>query len=294
MMMKEFHQSYLYSEGKFVVVVMIWKVTISRSSPLNYWNFQLKTKNIDISESAHILIGSNWLSLKCDCRRNALNEVYAHAVLGIHQHVVRYYSAWAEDDYMYIQNEYCNGMWSSLYFWCNVIVSWGLLLPFLEVNLIYIGIQGLSVNSYFFTDWVLASYVTFILISGGSLSEVLETNRRTGSRMSESDFKQVLLQVAQGLRLIHTQNLVHLDIKPGKPLGRRLISSEWCVTKFMVKVCLTNVYKHFYFDEMLLCLQETSLYTEMRNFCVPQRVEWNRARNWTMMRWRKPLLLSTK
>ena len=51
--------------------------------------------------------------------------------------------------------------------------------------------------------------------------------------MSESDFKQVLLQVAQGLRLIHTQNLVHLDIKPGKPLGRRLISSEWCVTKFV-------------------------------------------------------------
>lgn len=69
--------------------------------------------------SLHILIGSNVLSLKCDCRRNALNEVYAHAVLGIHQHVVRYYSAWAEDDYMYIQNEYCNGMWSSL-FWCVV------------------------------------------------------------------------------------------------------------------------------------------------------------------------------
>lgn len=38
-----------------------------------------------------------------------MNEVYAHAVLGKHQHVVRYYSAWAEDDYMYIQNEYCNG-----------------------------------------------------------------------------------------------------------------------------------------------------------------------------------------
>ncbi|XP_061176533.1 wee1-like protein kinase 1-A [Saccostrea echinata] len=90
--------------------------------------------------------------------RNAMNEVYAHAVLGIHQHVVRYYSAWAEDDYMYIQNEYCNG---------------------------------------------------------GSLSEVLESNRRTGTHMSESDFKQVLLHVAQGLRLIHSQNLVHLDIKPG-------------------------------------------------------------------------------
>ncbi|XP_077289858.1 wee1-like protein kinase [Arctopsyche grandis] len=39
----------------------------------------------------------------------ALNEVYAHAVLGKHQHVVRYYSAWAEDHHMIIQNEYCDG-----------------------------------------------------------------------------------------------------------------------------------------------------------------------------------------
>ena len=43
-----------------------------------------------------------------------MNEVYAHAVLGKHQHVVRYYSAWAENDYMFIQNEYCNGKCSSL------------------------------------------------------------------------------------------------------------------------------------------------------------------------------------
>ena len=49
-------------------------------------------------------------ALRCrSCRANAIREVCAHAVLGKHRHVVRYYSAWAEDDHMVIQNEFCNG-----------------------------------------------------------------------------------------------------------------------------------------------------------------------------------------
>ena len=38
-----------------------------------------------------------------------MREVTAHALLGKHQHILQYYSAWAEDKHMIIQNEYCNG-----------------------------------------------------------------------------------------------------------------------------------------------------------------------------------------
>uniref|UniRef100_H2YY55 Wee1-like protein kinase n=1 Tax=Ciona savignyi TaxID=51511 RepID=H2YY55_CIOSA len=89
---------------------------------------------------------------------NAIREVCAHAVLGKHRHVVRYYSAWAEDDHMVIQNEYCNG---------------------------------------------------------GSLADVLSQNQKNGTSMSEKDALNVLVQIAKGLKYIHSQNLVHLDIKPG-------------------------------------------------------------------------------
>ena len=89
---------------------------------------------------------------------NAIREVYAHAVLGKHTHVVRYYSAWAENDHMVIQNEYCNG---------------------------------------------------------GCLGDILIENRHSGITFSEFKAKELLMQVAKGLRYIHLQNLAHLDIKPG-------------------------------------------------------------------------------
>ncbi|XP_017274563.1 wee1-like protein kinase 2 [Kryptolebias marmoratus] len=87
----------------------------------------------------------------------ALKEVYAHSVLGHHPHVVRYYSAWAEDDHMIIQNEYCDG---------------------------------------------------------GSLSDAIVKKEAQGVLFTEAELKDLLLQVALGLKYIHSSGLVHLDIKP--------------------------------------------------------------------------------
>ncbi|XP_029673195.1 wee1-like protein kinase isoform X2 [Formica exsecta] len=88
---------------------------------------------------------------------NALNEVYAHAVLGKHQHVVRYYSAWAEDSHMIIQNEYCNG---------------------------------------------------------GSLADAITNLQKEKKQFSKAEMRQLLLHVAEGLKYIHSMQLVHMDIKP--------------------------------------------------------------------------------
>ena len=39
----------------------------------------------------------------------ALNEVFAHAALMKHKHVVRYYNSWVESGKVFIQNEFCKG-----------------------------------------------------------------------------------------------------------------------------------------------------------------------------------------
>ncbi|CAN7942542.1 unnamed protein product, partial [Ixodes hexagonus] len=90
--------------------------------------------------------------------KTALNEVYAHAVLGQHPHVVRYYSAWAEEEHMIIQNEFCNE---------------------------------------------------------GSLADAIQRHELAGEHFPESELKRILLHVAEGLMYFHSQNLVHMDIKPG-------------------------------------------------------------------------------
>ncbi|KAH8377819.1 hypothetical protein KR093_007240 [Drosophila rubida] len=84
--------------------------------------------------------------------KRALNEVWAHAVLGKHDNVVRYYSAWAEDDHMLIQNEFCDG---------------------------------------------------------GSLQARIQDHS-----LCESELKILLMHVIEGLRYIHSNDLVHMDIKP--------------------------------------------------------------------------------
>ena len=38
-----------------------------------------------------------------------MNEVFAHAALMKHKHVVRYYNSWVEAGRVFIQNEYCEG-----------------------------------------------------------------------------------------------------------------------------------------------------------------------------------------
>lgn len=118
-----------------------------------------------------------------------MNEVWAHAVLGKHDNVVRYYSAWAEDNHMLIQNEYCNG---------------------------------------------------------GSLQSLIQKRF-----LVESELKILLLHVAEGLRYIHSNDLVHMDLKSGNIFLTKMPSLH--------KSSSTPLTKEYYEDGM------DGIYEELSN-----------------------------
>lgn len=53
-------------------------------------------------------------------------------------------------------------------------------------------------------------------VSGGSLADAISENYRNMRYFTEPELKDLLLQVARGLKYIHSMSLVHMDIKPSK------------------------------------------------------------------------------
>ena len=60
----------------------------------------------------------------------------------------------------------------------------------------------------------------------------MEDHRQRGSHFTESELINILYQLAQGLRYIHSQNLVHLDIKPGMWNMRLIKRKPVCLQGF--------------------------------------------------------------
>ena len=46
---------------------------------------------------------------------------------------------------------------------------------------------------------------------GGSLQNLIETRRREGQLFSESELRQMLVDISKGLQYVHNKQLAHLD-----------------------------------------------------------------------------------
>lgn len=134
----------------------------------------------------------NLITFDSKNRKTALNEVYAHAVLGKHDNVVRYFSAWKENRHMLIQNEYCNG---------------------------------------------------------GSLQTLLQERC-----LVESELRMLLKHVADGLKYIHSNDLVHMDLKAGNifltkaPVRAQANSNGNCSSNEMSDDGFEDIYEELEMD----------------------------------------------
>lgn len=83
----------------------------------------------------------------------------AHAAINVQPHIVRYFSAWEEDDHMLIQNEYCNGM------------------------------SGIYLVSSKLSDE--------LSVAGGTLEEEIRKRGELGEPFSEDELRDLLFQMVQ-------------------------------------------------------------------------------------------------
>lgn len=80
--------------------------------------------------------------------------------------------------------------------------------------------RSVYIYSYYYFQTVVSKLLCNVCVcvciaKGGNLGEVIAVNMRKGTVLGIADLAQILMQVSQGLKFIHAQGLVHLDIKPG-------------------------------------------------------------------------------